>query len=382
MDDYGKDFKGTVKIQSVSTLPAFVSAAADERRLIYCEDTEKFYIGSSTTWVEINISQVAGNNGNVQFNSSGSFGASDSLQWNNTNKHLGIGKSPSVPLDVSADTVQITTATTGAGAHSLPQLVLNCLDNATRDGAGGFIRFGSYNTNDSMINGIQINGGLETATAGAEQGCLDIAIYRGGAVKLFAFSSVIGGFVPGDANYWTLGGSGNAWSTVYAYAYVDYTPTYDGDALGEIAKIKRDKGKIDHETLPEFAKFRTLKPIREEREIIRLRQKKVMVRRERFVEEVIQIKGKRVLTATPKVEEVEEFLYEEMLLNDEKGKPIFDENGIPVTRRVPVMEEYKELKQVTVREEAFIGRDLGGMISVLTTAVQQLIKRIEDLEAK
>ena len=50
MDDYGIDCKGTIKIQSVATLPAFVSEAADKRRLIYCEDTEKFYFGTSTGW--------------------------------------------------------------------------------------------------------------------------------------------------------------------------------------------------------------------------------------------------------------------------------------------------------------------------------------------
>jgi len=53
MDMYGVDHKGDIKIQSVSTLPAFVSAAADERRLIYCEDTEKRYIGTSTEWKEL-----------------------------------------------------------------------------------------------------------------------------------------------------------------------------------------------------------------------------------------------------------------------------------------------------------------------------------------
>jgi len=53
MDHYGQDNIGAIKIQSVSTLPEFVSAAQDERRLIYCEDTEKRYIGTSTEWKEL-----------------------------------------------------------------------------------------------------------------------------------------------------------------------------------------------------------------------------------------------------------------------------------------------------------------------------------------
>ena len=53
MDHYGQDNIGGIKIQSVPTLPAFVSAAQDERRLIYCEDTGKRYIGTSTEWKEL-----------------------------------------------------------------------------------------------------------------------------------------------------------------------------------------------------------------------------------------------------------------------------------------------------------------------------------------
>jgi hypothetical protein len=44
----------------------------------------------------------AGNNGYVQFNNSGSFGADSSLFWNNTNKRLGIGTTqPRTKLDVA-----------------------------------------------------------------------------------------------------------------------------------------------------------------------------------------------------------------------------------------------------------------------------------------
>ena len=75
MDDYGLDFKGKVKIQSVATLPTFVSAEEDERRLIYTEDTEKFYIGSSTAWIEVGkVTAPGGVDGDVQFNDEGVLG--------------------------------------------------------------------------------------------------------------------------------------------------------------------------------------------------------------------------------------------------------------------------------------------------------------------
>jgi len=59
MDMYGVNHKGDIKIQSVPTLPGFVSAAQDERRLIYCENTEKRYIGTSTEWKEL-VSAMVG----------------------------------------------------------------------------------------------------------------------------------------------------------------------------------------------------------------------------------------------------------------------------------------------------------------------------------
>ena len=43
MKDYGREFKGSVWIQSVPTKPVW--AAADERRVIYAEDENKVYVG-------------------------------------------------------------------------------------------------------------------------------------------------------------------------------------------------------------------------------------------------------------------------------------------------------------------------------------------------
>jgi hypothetical protein len=67
MDDYGKDFKGNIKIESVPTLPAFVSEAEDKRRLIYAEDEEKVYYGGTAAYKEAGgtsgTSGVAGTSG-------------------------------------------------------------------------------------------------------------------------------------------------------------------------------------------------------------------------------------------------------------------------------------------------------------------------------
>jgi hypothetical protein len=51
MDNYGNDFKGFIKVKSAATLPAFTSEAADERKVIYTEDTQKVYYANATGWV-------------------------------------------------------------------------------------------------------------------------------------------------------------------------------------------------------------------------------------------------------------------------------------------------------------------------------------------
>jgi len=53
MKDYGREFKGSVWIQSVPTKPVW--AAADERRVIYAEDENKVYVGGAADW-EIYVS--------------------------------------------------------------------------------------------------------------------------------------------------------------------------------------------------------------------------------------------------------------------------------------------------------------------------------------
>ena len=55
-------------------------------------------------YVDDNKTVPAGNTGEVQFNSSGSFEADSGLFWDNVNKRLGIGTaSPGKPMDVVGD---------------------------------------------------------------------------------------------------------------------------------------------------------------------------------------------------------------------------------------------------------------------------------------
>lgn len=56
--------------------------------------------------------------------------------------------------------------------------------------------------------------------------------------------------VKGDGDVYVVG-------DLTADSYVDHTPSYDGDAITELKQVTSIKGKIDHKTLPQFA--RTIK---------------------------------------------------------------------------------------------------------------------------
>jgi phage baseplate assembly protein gpV len=53
--------------------------------------------------------------------------------------------------------------------------------------------------------------------------------------------------IKGDGDVYILG-------DLTADSYVDHTPSYDDDALTELKKLTSTKGKIDHKTLPQFAR--------------------------------------------------------------------------------------------------------------------------------
>lgn len=92
-------------------------------------------------------------------------------------------------LTLTMDTLLLTARTTGTPGHGYPQIALRNEDKTTRNGAGGFIRFQSYNSIDALIE-AQINGGAVIATAGAEQSGFDFGGLRSGAYEsMFAISA-------------------------------------------------------------------------------------------------------------------------------------------------------------------------------------------------
>jgi hypothetical protein len=100
-----------------------------------------------------------------------------------------------------------------------PQIQLVDTATTSLNGRGGFIRFQSNNTSLTGIPGVQLNGGLVSATAGNEQGDLDIGIYVNGAVKVVALSGPQGGtnpfWGPGDNNLWDIGRLAQGWKDLY-----------------------------------------------------------------------------------------------------------------------------------------------------------------------
>ena len=133
------------------------------------------------------------------------------------------------------------------------------------------------------------------------------------------------------SNEWAMYIADNALSyfvgSISAQNVTDRTPFYEGDALEEIKNIEGKDGKIDHDTLPEF----------------------------------VQVKRK-VRKALKKLEIVDG----DDITEIDKGELVHD------TSKLEIDKDYEE---VEVTE-----RDLGSMISVLTTAVQQLTDRIEKIE--
>jgi len=122
---------------------------------------------------------------------------------------------------------------------------------------------------------------------------------------------------------------------VLADAYLEYSPKYIGDALSKIKNIKHEQGtekgdwaKVDHSTLPEG----------------------------------VRVENQAISTNQIGVEIIEhEAEYEEKVLIKEAW-----------TEEIPIIEE---------TEYTFIGRNLGASVQLNTRAIQQLIDRVEALEA-
>jgi hypothetical protein len=123
---------------------------------------------------------------------------------------------------------------------------------------------------------------------------------------------------------------------ISAMGYVDRTPAFVGNALTELAKIKADaNGKIDHSTLPEFAKVN---------------------RKENIYKDV----------------EVEK----DVPILDEFGKQKLNEKIEPIFEKKIVTESQ------IVGEKIVEERNIGNMVSILVTAFQQQIEKNKLLEER
>jgi len=133
-------------------------------------------------------------------------------------------------------------------------------------------------------------------------------------------------------NEWAMYIADNALSyfvgDISAQNVTDRTPYYDGNALEEIKKIKSENEKIDHDTLPDF----------------------VTVKRKRKV------------------------ALKKIIVPDDDGGTLV-EKGETIHQGAEQLKKGVDYEEIEVKE-----RNLGAMISVLTSAVQQLISRVEEIE--
>ncbi len=123
---------------------------------------------------------------------------------------VGIGtKEPEAGLHIVSDTIIIDEPSTGN-----PQLIIR--RNAPGlAGSGGFIRFETRNAAGTLLDGAQLNGGLEVITPGNEQGVLDVIIYKDGSPKVISFNGALASFTPADTGVFALGTSTRRWTTAY-----------------------------------------------------------------------------------------------------------------------------------------------------------------------
>ena len=107
----------------------------------------------------------------------------------------------------------------------------------------------------------------------------------------------------GTANIYSTTTEGDlyVYDNCSALSFTDRTPTFEGNALEEIRKIKSKDGKIDHETLPEFVKVKKQgRPIIE-KQIIDGEEKEIIVGYEEEIERNI---GNMISVNTKAIQEL------------------------------------------------------------------------------
>lgn len=230
------------------------------------------------------------------------------------------------------------------------------------------------------VQGNSVNWTAETNGAGADN--IDCVITPAGTGK-----------VSTPANFYTSGDCS-------ALTFTDRTPFYEGDALAALKPIAGKDGKIDHNTLPDFAK-RTVKHT----VVNSCKEEEVQITSEEALEEVavdVQMIEDKPITYVDK---------EGKTVHTVKKEPVVDRteteyqliNGVATPTEKLIYKTKKETqkklkdgirldaktgnfyKKVTTVDKAEIeepGRDLGAMISILVKANQQLLERVEKLEAE
>jgi hypothetical protein len=142
----------------------------------YASDTNKFEAYENGAWTDMisaggGGSSAAGSDQQVQFNNSGSFGASANFTWDNTNGRLGIGTStPYYKLHVigalNSGTSPFNATLTDSAAYSAD--------------VGGGLSFGGFYNGSSTTNLAGIRGGKENSTLNDTAGYLALYTHPNG----------------------------------------------------------------------------------------------------------------------------------------------------------------------------------------------------------
>lgn len=191
----------------------------------YCNDT------SWTTLASAGSTAAAGNNGEIQFNSSGSLGASSNFFWDNTNGRLGIGdNTPAAPLSFGGltngalrDVMDLSGFVWQVKPDWIQEIALN----------------GPYGNNMLWMDNGSADGGKITLTASVTGGTANtyIGLYSGDQVRI-GFDSPDSG-TPIDLAFWnTIGGSHAA--NIYSWqggtndGFLEFSVRQDGGTTSDL----------------------------------------------------------------------------------------------------------------------------------------------------